>query len=163
MTTYPKHSVYLAGPITGLTHDEARFGWRSEFKDMIDGMGLDHLTLSSPMRGKEFLKDHGILSSGHDYPENAMATPEGITTRDYNDVRMCSAMVACYLESDGRPSLGTAAEFGYCWALHKPIITIGPADEINIRHLMLKRMTGYRVDTLEEGALILAHLLTPGI
>lgn len=163
MTAFPKKTIYLAGPITGLTHDEARYGWRMEFKDMLDRMGLDHIFCSSPMRGKEFLKSCGVLSSGHDYPEHAMSTPEGVTTRDYNDVRNCDAMVACFLESGGRPSLGTAAEFGYCWALHKPVITVGPADETNVRHLMLKRMTGYRVDTLEDAALIVAHLLTPGI
>lgn len=161
--TYPKRMIYLAGPITGLTHDEARYGWRQEFKEVLENMGLNHISCNSPMRGKEFLKDHGILSSGHDYPEHAMATPEGITTRDYNDVRECSLMVACYLESNNNPSLGTAAEFGYCWALQKPIITVGPEDEINVRHLMLKRMTGYRVDTLEEAAVIAGHLLTPGI
>jgi nucleoside 2-deoxyribosyltransferase len=115
------------------------------------------------MRGKDFLKDHGILSSGHDYPDNAMATPEGITTRDHNDVVNSDAMVACFLESGNRPSLGTAVEFGWCWDNHKPILVIGPEDEVNVRHLMLKRMAGYRVDTLEEGAIILTHLLTPGI
>lgn len=160
---YPKRMIYLAGPITGLTHDEARFGWRQEFVELLEGMDVDHISCNSPMRGKGFLKDHGILSSGHDCPDHAMATSEGVTTRDYNDVRECSAMVACYLESGDRPSLGTAAEFGYCWALQKPVITVGPEDEINVRHLMLKRMTGYRVDTLEEAALIAAQLLTPGL
>jgi nucleoside 2-deoxyribosyltransferase len=159
MTHFPKRTIYLAGPITGLTHDEARYGWRQEFAQLMP----EHIFCSSPMRGKEFMKDHGILSSGHDYPEHAMATAEGITTRDYNDVKNCDAMVACYLESGDRPSLGTAAEFGYCWALHKPIIVVGPAEEINVRHLMLKRMAGYRVDTLEEAADVVAHLLTPGI
>lgn len=163
MSNFPKRMIYLAGPITGLTHDEARYGWRQDFKQMLKTMDANHISCNSPMRGKEFLKDHGILSSGFDYPDNAMATPEGITTRDYNDVRECSAMVACYLESNNTPSLGTAVEFGYCWALQKPIIVVGPADEINIRHLMLKRMAGYRVDTLKEAALIAAHLLTPGI
>jgi nucleoside 2-deoxyribosyltransferase len=155
---FPSKIIYLAGPITGLTHDEARYGWRKEFQSLMP----EWIHCNSPMRGKEFLKDHGVLSSGHDYPEHAMATSEGITTRDYNDVKNCDAMIACYLESAG-PSLGTAAEFGYAHAHQIPIIAIGPADEINIRHLMLKRMAGYRLDTLEEAALIVSHLLTPGV
>ncbi len=163
MSKFPKRMIYLAGPITGLTHDEARYGWRQEFKEMLETMGFDHISCNSPMRGKEFLKDHGVLSSGFDYPDHAMATPEGITTRDFNDVKTSDAMITCFLESENRPSLGTAVEFGYAWALQKPIIAVGPADEVNIRHLMLKRMAGYRVDTLEEAALIVAHLLTPGI
>lgn len=156
---FPKKTIYLAGPITGLTHDEARYGWRKTLADLMPS----HIHCSSPMRGKEFLKDHGILSSGHDYPDHAMATSEGITTRDYNDVKTCDAMVTCYLESEDRPSLGTAVEYGYAWAHQKPIIAVGPPDEINIRHLMIQRMMGYRVDTLEEAADVLSHLLTPGI
>ena len=163
MTAYSKKTVYLAGPITGLTHDGARYGWRLDFSDLLADMGLDHISCSSPMRGKMFLKHHGILSSGHDYPKNPLASSEGITTRDYNDIRECSAMVACYLDSGNRPSLGTAVEYGYCWALHKPVVTIGPEDDVNIRHAMLKRMSGYRVDTLEEAANIVGLLLTPGI
>jgi len=115
MTMYPKRTIYLAGTITGLTHDEARYGWRQEFKELMDSMGADHISLNSPMRGKEFLEDVGVLSNdGSGYPDHAMSTPAGVTTRDYNDVRMCDALVACYLESGNRPSLGTAAEFGYC-------------------------------------------------
>lgn len=157
--TFPKRTVYLAGPITGLTHDEARYGWRKEFAALMP----EHIFCNSPMRGKEFLADHGILSSGHDYPQHAMATDAGITTRDYNDVKNCDAMVACFLESNGKPSLGTAMEYGFAHAHQKPVIAIGPLDDPNIRHLMLQRVAGYRVDTLEEAANIVCHLLTPGI
>lgn len=157
---YPPKTIYLAGPISGLTHDEARYGWRQKFNTLL----LPHIFARSPMRGKEFLKEAGVLTStGERYPEHALSTPEGITTRDYNDVITSDAMVACYLESGNRPSLGTAAEFGYAWAKQVPIIVIGPADEVNVKHLMLRRMAGYRVDTLEEGATIINHLLTPGI
>jgi nucleoside 2-deoxyribosyltransferase len=157
--TFPKKTIYLAGPITGLTHDEARYGWRQEFASMMP----DHIFCSSPMRGKEFLKNHGILSSGSDYPDHAMATASGITTRDYNDVKTCDAMVACFLESGGRPSLGTAMEYGFAHAHQKPVIAVGAADDPNIRHLMLQRVAGYRVDTLEEAVAVVVHLLTPGI
>lgn len=156
---YPTKTVYLAGPITGLTHDEARYGWRERFAELMP----PHILCCSPMRGKEFLQDIGVLTSGENYPDNAMSTPSGITTRDYNDVKTCDAIVTCYLESNNMPSLGTAAEYGYAWALHKPIIAIGPADELNLKHVMLQRMRGMRVDTLEEGAKVVTHLLTPGL
>lgn len=159
MTTFPKRTIYLAGPITGLTHDEARYGWRQAFAALMP----PHIFCNSPMRGKEFLATHGILSSGHDYPDNAMATDAGITTRDYNDVKNCDAMVACFLESGGRPSLGTAMEYGFAHAHQKPVIAVGDIEDPNIKHLMLQRVAGYRVDTLEEAAVIVGHLLTPGI
>lgn len=163
MTSYPKRTVYLAGPITGLTHDEARFGWRQQLKKIMDGAGAEHIHLSSPMRGKEFLKDFGVLTSGDGYPEHAMATSSGITTRDFNDVKTCDVMVACFLESGGRLSGGTFMEYGFAWALQKPIIVIGPKDDPNIQHTMAQRVAGYRVDTLEEASVLLLHLLTPGI
>lgn len=155
----PDKSVYLAGPITGLTHDQARFGWRQRIAEMLPS----HVQCNSPMRGKEFLADIGVLQGDcSTYPDHAMATPQGITTRDFNDVKNCDAMLACYLESAG-PSLGTAVEFGYAWTMQKPIIVVGPADDVNIKHGMLERMAGFRVDTLEEAAVILSHLLSPGL
>lgn len=156
---YPSKTVYLAGPITGLTHDEARYGWRERFETMLPS----HIFSNSPMRGKEFLADFGILTSGDRYPDNAMATAAGITTRDFNDVKNSDAVVACFLESKGNPSLGTAVEYGIALALQRPVIAVGPVDDPNIKHLMLQRIAGYRVDTLEEAALVLTHLLTPGI
>jgi len=158
-TVFPKRVVYLAGPITGLTHDDARYGWRQEF----DSLMPEHIYCSSPMRGKEFLKSFGILTSGEGYPDHAMATSAGITTRDYNDVRTSDAVIACFLESGGRLSGGTFMEFGFAHSLQIPIIGIGAPDDPNIQHLMAERVLGYRLDTLEEAAAIVAHLLTPGI
>jgi len=156
---YPNKTIYLAGPITGLTHDEARYGWRMEFKALMP----QHIHCNSPMRGKKMLRDFGVLTSGKDYPDNALCSGAGIVTRDYNDVKTCDAMVACYLESNNKMSLGTGAEFGFAHALQKPIIVVGPADEINVHHIMLQRMAGYHVETLEEAANIVSLLLTPGL
>lgn len=157
--TFPNKMVYLAGPITGLTHDEARLGWRTEFASLMP----EHIFCNSPMRGKDMLKNFGILTSGNDYPDNAMTTSEGITSRDFNDVRTCDAMIACFLESKGDISGGTFMEYGFAHALQKPIIGVGPADEPNLHHLMAKRVLGWRVDGLEEAAHIVSLLLTPGL
>ncbi len=159
--SFPKHTVYLAGTITGLTHDEARYGWRKEFDDLMEP--YDHIFCSSPMRGKEMLTTFGILTSGKGYPNHAMTTPEGIVARDRNDVKLCSVMVACFLESGGKLSGGTFIEFGWADRYDKPIVVVGSEDDPNVSHLMSQRLAGYRVDTLEEAALIVGHLLTPGL
>jgi hypothetical protein len=159
--SYPKHSVYLAGTITGLTHDEARYGWRKEFDELMEP--YDHIFCSSPMRGKEMLEDFGVLTSGKGYPDYAMTSPAGIVTRDRNDVKLCSVMVACFLESKGKLSGGTFIEFGWADLFGKPTVVIGPEDDPNVQHLMSQHLAGYRVDTLEEAALIVGHLLTPGL
>lgn len=161
---YPKKTIYLAGPITGLTHDEARYGWRAQLRDQLGIMGYDHIFCNSPMRGKEFLSGSGPLGSDQDmYSDNPMSTSAGITTRDFNDVKTCDVMVACFLESGGKLSGGTFMEYGFAHALQKPIIGIGDKDDVNLSHLMAARVIGYRVDTLEEAAIIIGHLLTPSI
>lgn len=156
---FPVKMIYLAGPITGLTHDEARDGWRRDFASLMP----EHIHCNSPMRGKEMLKGFGILTSGAGYPDNAMTTPEGITSRDFNDVKTCDAMIACFLESGGKLSGGTFMEYGFAHALQKPIIGIGQADDPNLRHLMAQRVLGWRVDGLAEAANIVSLLLTPGL
>ncbi len=155
----PSKMVYLAGPITGLTHDEARHGWRTEFAALMP----EHIHCNSPMRGKDMLQDYGILTSGDDYPDNALTTSSGITTRDFNDVRTCDAMIACVLESQGKLSGGTFMEYGFAYAFQKPIIGIGPVDDPNLHHLMAQHVLGWRVDDLEEAANIVSLLLTPGL
>lgn len=161
--SFPKKTIYLAGPITGLTHDEARYGWRQEFKDIMERLGFDHIHCRSPMRGKSILKNFGVLTSGKGYPENAMTSASGITMRDRNDVRTSDAMVACFLESGNRLSGGTFIEYGWADAYRVPIIGIGAKDDPNLQHLMAQSLVGYRVDTLEEGAFIVGTLLSPGI
>ncbi len=158
---YQKKTIYLAGTITGLTQQEASGGWRQDFKDLM--AEHDHISCVSPMRGKEFLSYLGKLSSGQNYPDNPLASPSGIVTRDLHDVRSCDVMVACFLDSNGVASIGTAIEYGVAWENRKPIIAVGAPDEINIRHIMAQYMSGYHTESLEEAAHIAALLLTPGL
>ncbi len=159
MTIYPLKTVYLAGPIAGLTYDTARFGWREAFDKLMP----DHIFCNSPMRGKEMLENVGVLTSNGGYPKNVLTSSRGITTRDFNDVRTSDCMIACFLESGGNLSGGTFMEYGFAHALQLPIIGIGLHDDPNLHHLMAQRVLGWRVDTLEEAALVVSLLLTPGI
>ncbi len=164
---YPKKTIYLAGPITGMNHDDARYGWRKKFADKLGDARrgtLDHIFCSSPMRGKEFLKAMGVLGSDQSqFSDHEMATSSGITTRDRNDVKTCDLMVACFLESGGRLSGGTFIEYGWADAWRKPIIVVGAKDDPNVFHLMAEDIRGYHVETLEEALPIVVQLLTPGL
>jgi len=156
---FPSKMIYLAGPITGLTHDEARHGWRKDFASLMP----EHIHCNSPMRGKDMLRSFGVLTSGKGYPDNAMTSSKGINSRDFNDVKTCDAMIACFLESNGILSGGTMIEYGYAHAFQKPVLCIGPEDDPNVHHLMAQDIQGWRVDSLEEAANIVSLLLTPGL
>ena len=148
--TFPNKTIYLAGPITGLTHDEARYGWRKEFKSLMP----EHIHCNSPMRGKGMLKDFGVLTSGKGYPEDAMTSPSGITTRDFNDVRTSDCMIACFLESGGKLSGGTFMEYGFAHALRIPILGIGSL-------LLMPAPSRVSVNTYREGKTLFHGNINP--
>lgn len=167
---YPKRSVYLAGPITGHDQNKAANGWRPQFVEMLGKLDAEHISCFSPMRGKEFLKDFGVLTSGRNYPDHPMCSKSGITVRDFNDLSFCDIMVACFLETPTHKdhddvqlaSLGTGWEFGACYALHKPVIMVADKENIH-QHLMLQHSAGYNVTTLEDAVELTYFLLTPGV
>ncbi len=156
--SFLKKTVYLCGPIAGLTYGQARNGWREEFAGLLP----EHIAPASPMRGKNFLVNAGVLNSKPEmYPEHVMATAHGIVHRDRNDVKNCDAVVACFLGA-GKVSIGSMVEFGWADAFRKPIVTIMDADNIH-QHVFVSELSGYIVPSIEEAAVLVTHLLTPGV
>ena len=174
-------SVYLAGPITGLTYGNARHGWRDEFALMLP----EHIVPLSPMRGKDALMGVEEMQGDPDmYSDNALCASPGIIARDRNDIKNCDVMVACFLGAMDHPSIGTAVEFGWADAYRKPVVMviendpsvpytdkdgithsmINPIETRNIHlHAFLTEIAGYRTNNLEEAAQIVKCLLTPGV
>lgn len=165
-------TIYLAGPISGLSYDQATNGWRRRFEIMVEHLLGDEdfgfIRCASPMRGKDFLADTEKL--GHRPEEmhgyaNPMASPSGIVTRDHHDVRTCDVILANFLEAEA-VSIGTVLEIGMAFNARKPIIAVVPPGDHPHRHGMLLAMVqanGYIVHSLEEAASILYHLLVPGV
>lgn len=161
---YSTKSVYLAGPITGLSYGEAARGWREEFSGLMH-MRAPHVECFSPMRSKEFLsKEQSLQCKGVelDAIEHALSRPLGILTRDSNDVRSRDVIVACFLGAK-IVSIGTVWEIGHAKALNKPIVVIMEPDGNCHDHIFVTHSAGYRVDTLDEAALIVGSMLTPGL
>lgn len=157
----PDRQIYMAGPITGLDYDDAAKGWRVDFPKLLN----PHIHAFSPMRGKNHLDGllEKITDREADYPYSPISTASAIVARDHNDVYLCDAMVANFLDAP-RASLGTAIEFGWAHAYKKPIIMVVEPDGSNVHdHLMLTEIAGYRVHTLDDAAIVINHLFTPGV
>ena len=117
MSTRP--SVYLAGPIAGLTYDEAS-SWHDEATNAAASLGYE---VYSPMRGKESLeKTNEVLRI--DVSTNAGVIPSPFP-RDAMDVRRCDVVVANLLLSE-TASIGTMIELGMAYALGKFIVLVLP-------------------------------------
>lgn len=160
MSYSPK--VYLAGPITGCTHDET-VNWRNEFTNRVKGSGI---ICFSPMRGKDHLNLLGKDWLKPDF-KDAVACSKAIMTRDRFDCMGATLVVMNllreFMPKDARPSLGSVLELGWADACRIPVIgIIDPPENSPYNHPMVNEALGFRVTSIEEAAEMAKLILVPG-
>src|SRR6476469_8136640 len=97
--------IYMAGPITGLTYQEAT-GWRKQVREALP----DDWKILDPMRGKSHLRGMGALAANFDSGMDAVS-------RDLQDIRDADVVLAHFAASPTATSvsLGTSCEIGYAF------------------------------------------------
>lgn len=155
-------TVYLAGPIEGLTYSDAT-AWRGYAKTELDKYGIVGL---SPMRAKAFLRDGKNISDSYGQTklaateeQLALSNDKGITTRDRMDI-MRSDLVLMNLLGARTVSIGTMIEAGWSDAYQIPIILVIESDRNVHEHGMLREISGFRVDNLESGLSLVKTILS---
>lgn len=118
VTTY-NGTVYLSGPIAGLTYEEARHGWRQDF---AVGMRFG-IKVLSPMRHEGHLAEvRGPLEAaeqaGHFFSGSKV-----IVEKDRLDIER-SDIILVNLLGASRVSIGTVAEIGMAFMLGKKIVLV---------------------------------------
>jgi nucleoside 2-deoxyribosyltransferase len=148
--------VYLSGPIAGMTHDEA-VDWRVRF----DGQLATDLVGVNPLRGKDFLRAHGVLGS-EAYAENPLSTNAAIYGRDFLDTKTADAMVVYALDMERElASVGTLIEIGWANAFGVPIVLVARKSQTWLtKHPLVLGCCQYIVPTIEEAAHICNLLLS---
>lgn len=135
-------SVYLAGPIKGLSYDGANY-WRDV---MISDLAQHDIKGLSPMRCKEYLE--GCTNLGMSFYDGVLSTPRGIMVRDRFDATRCDVMLVNLLHAT-TVTIGTCMEIA--WADLKRIPVVAIMEDGNIHdHPMINEAVGFRVKTLEE-------------
>lgn len=157
--------VYLAGPIGGSTYDEAQ-NWRIDLSDLLSTKSNGAIRGYSPLRGKGALKSVGTLSTAA-YPfYSPLATNKAILTRDFNDCRTADLVIVNLLPydlNDGPPpSLGTAMEIGFAYALQVPVLAVcsrvgNPVAD----HSMITSAVGFWAENMDEAADMACSILLP--
>ena len=156
----PTKYVYLAGPMYGLTHDEAS-GWRDEATEKLRGVGI---TCLSPLRGLTKNKvgttrwGDGIIA--HYYYDNPLFCERGILTRDYNDVKRSSLLLVNLLQASGTASIGSISEIGWAYESRKPVVLIMGKDNVH-RHPMITEAAGFIVPSLDAAIEVVESVLLP--
>ena len=168
----PDAKVYLAGPITGLSYDDARYGWRGDFaatlKDLGDDLRIDtsHIHLFSPMRGKDHLSHLDEISGSDGEYDNFISRGPAIVGRDRHDVKNAELVVFNFLGADAA-SVGSCIEIGWADAWQKASILVMEEDARDLgnphAHLMVESIINYRVKDLREAAFATIQLTTPSL
>lgn len=155
----PAKTVYLAGPITGLTYGEARYDWRERFSLYLP----QHVLPMSPMRVVgEMMPEQGLTDMPEAEGVRAMQVNRAILVRDEADLRAADAIVACVLGAK-RVSIGTVAEMAMAHMIRKPLVLVMEEHGNCHEHPFVTSFGAIRTSTLKEAADVVTHLLTPGI
>lgn len=146
-------SVYLAGPIMGLSYAAAT-EWRDEAAAILAKHGLE---ARNPMRFKQYLRYLDQMPDS--IADNPLITARAIFARDKNDVYTCDAVIA-NLKDSTYPSVGTIMELVWAHQWLKPIIVVLPTNSLWANHAMLKQCYDFvAADVPEAVDLAIAVLL----
>lgn len=144
-----KPTVYLAGPITGLSYNGCT-DWRTDTIARLNDINIVGL---SPMRSKHYLADRTTIADCYD---TVLSNQRGIFARDSWDCRRCDAVLVNLLGSE-RVSIGTVMEIAWASEHRKPIVLVMESGNIH-DHAMLREACPFIVSTLDDGIEIIAAL-----
>jgi nucleoside 2-deoxyribosyltransferase len=137
----PKKTLFLAGPLTGVSYSDA-LDWRKYVESKLP----DDVIAFSALRGKSHVAKERVLRDA--YPEHLLSTPQGTITRDRYDVSRCDALFVNFLNSD-KVSIGTIMEMAWADARRIPIILVMEARNIH-DHAFVRQVAGFITRDLDE-------------
>jgi nucleoside 2-deoxyribosyltransferase len=154
-------SVYLCGPITGLTFNEAKYGWRAQVHAALTPFGIECL---SPMRSKEgnhFTDAQQKSLSPMGSNIDVMSTPRGLTSRDrFGHAALRPAVLQrCRRHQDLG---GSMIELGWADGKHTPILLVMEKGNIH-EHAMVVDLASWIVPTTEEGIEVAKAVFKSGL
>lgn len=151
------YTVYLAGPITGLSYNGTT-EWRQFAIDILKQYNIQGL---SPMRAKEFLKDRVTIEDTPELEDHVLSSQRGIYARDKFDCHRADLLIVNMLGAK-KVSIGTVMEIAWAAAVNTPIVLV-MEDSGNIhQHMMLAEACPFRVNNLEEALRVTLAILAPG-
>lgn len=143
--------VYLAGPITGLTFEEATLDFITR-ANQLRTLGYEVL---HPFTGKAHLRNHvgAFLPSGHD----SISSDHAIIERDR---WMVSQANIIYMNLSGAKRVSIGSMFELAWAHDRGAHTIVVMESDNIhQHAFVKEAADIMFSTTEEAFLYLESLI----
>lgn len=157
-TTY-KGSVYLSGPIAGLTYTDARYGWRDHAAARLKS----GITVLSPMRHEGHLAEIKSPLESAGQLDHFFSGSKIIFEKDRLDIERSDIVLVNLLGATTRVSIGTVAEIGMAYTLGKQIILV-MEDSGNIHdHPFVTVPASLRLNNLDDAIYAINALLSEGI
>jgi nucleoside 2-deoxyribosyltransferase len=151
-------TVYLSGPISGESYDDARYGWRKYVADRLTP-GIKAL---SPMRHEGHLAEiKGPLEN--QYPDHFFSGKRIIVEKDKLDIERCDIMLVNLLGATKRVSIGTAVEIGIAMTLGKKVILVIEESGNVHDHPFITEPASLRVSSLDDAVYAINMLCSEGI
>lgn len=152
-----RHTVYLAGPISGLDYNGATV-WRDQARGMLE----PDIHVLSPMRAKEYLQqvagDVGFSSTCEEYQHfSPLSGPRGIMTRDRFDATRCDVLFVNLIGAS-KVSVGTVMEIAWADLCRTPIVCAMEPGNVH-EHCMVHEAIGFRVGSVDEGVHVVRSIL----
>lgn len=150
-------TVYLAGPITGLTYQGCT-DWREE---MIRQLAQHQIKGLSPMRMKAYLEQYGIMKADA-RPEYEAAglfsSQRAIVTRDHYDCTHCDVLLVNLLGAK-TVSIGTMFEVAWAWMKRTPIVLMIEQTGNVHEHMFVNETYGFRVTNMDDAVAAIVGIL----
>lgn len=143
--------LYLGGPITGLSWDDA-----TDWREVVIRKLPPHIIGVSPLRAKRYL--HAENSLNDSYEAFPLSSKRGIAMRDFYDVERCDGMLFNFLEAK-KISIGSILEIGGGAVLRKPIVVVMEEENIHQHSMVNDRVLV--VPDLEQGITVACALISP--
>lgn len=153
-------TVYLAGPISGLTYDEAT-GWRLQAQEQLAESGIKAI---SPLSSAVHLRNHkGLLTDCEIVPGleclvRAMSTPTGVVTRDKFYCLNTDVMILNLIGSK-RVSIGSMVEVGWANARNIPIVLVMEETGNLHEHAFVTECCQFRTTNVNDALRIVKAIL----
>jgi nucleoside 2-deoxyribosyltransferase len=148
--------VYLAGPLTGVKYKNV-LPWRETATAHLDDVSNGLIKSYSPLRGADFIEPDAPMQNVY---KNFLGTQRSITYLDRHDVFSADLVLANMLLAE-KASIGTVMELAWANARDIPIVLIMEAGGNPHDHGMIREICPMRVQTLEEGLLLVTRILLP--
>ena len=151
-----KKVIYLAGPIAGLTEDEATT-WRDDVAEQLREASNGNIIGISPLRCEPVVP--GMTYTPPGAVDKMWRDARAIKAKDWLDTESADLVLA-YLPkemNDRRPSIGTIIEIGWTIGLKKPLIVVSDDKQV-LDHPLIECNAAWRFETLGDAVEVIIGL-----